>query len=186
MQPFDYNRYLKNNPLLKESIDDEEGSGYSYEYKEGPGASAQELARTIKQFQSDKFTWEKLAKNDFYAMAQGQAADIKSDYYPDWKKSDFEKVIKLVDREVPTRQMTGDADADWMGEGINESAKTAQTLKSTKPGDKLTLVLDDDSTVTVVRVGTDKRGEPTFKHIKNNKEVGTASGLSASHIKSVK
>jgi hypothetical protein len=69
---------------------------------------------------------------------------------------------------------------------LNESTKTIQTLKSTKPGDKLTLVLDDDSTVTVVRVGTNKSGEPTFKHIKNNKEVGTASALSASHIKSVK
>jgi len=69
---------------------------------------------------------------------------------------------------------------------LNESTKTIQTLKSTKPGDKLTLVLDDDSTATVVRVGTNKNGEPTFKHIKNNKEVGTASALSASHIKSVK
>ena len=74
----------------------------------------------------------------------------------------------------------------WVKEGINESTKIAQTLKSTKPGDKLTLVLDDNSTATVVRVGTDKRGEPTFKHIKNNKEVGTASALSASHIKSIK
>ena len=71
-------------------------------------------------------------------------------------------------------------------ESVNESTNTAQTLKSTKPGDKLTLVLDDDSTITVVRVGTNKSGEPTFKHIKNNKEVGTASALSVSHIKSVK
>jgi hypothetical protein len=69
---------------------------------------------------------------------------------------------------------------------LNESIKTTQTLKSTKPGDKLTLVLDDNSTITVVRIGSNKSGEPTFKHLQNNKEVGTASALSASHIKSIK
>ena len=71
-------------------------------------------------------------------------------------------------------------------EGINESTTIDKKLKSTKPGDKLDLVLDDDSKATVVRVGTDKKGEPTFKHIKAGKQVGTASALSASHIKSIK
>ncbi|NBU99664.1 MAG: hypothetical protein EBS19_15890, partial [Spirochaetia bacterium] len=50
---------------------------------------------------------------------------------------------------------------------LKENKDSENKLKSTKPGDKLTLVLDDNSTATVVRVGTDKRGEPTFKHIKN-------------------
>ena len=76
---------------------DEEGSGYSYEYKEGPGASPKEIADTIKQYQKDKFTWEKLAKNDFYSMADGESADIKSEYYPQWKKSDFQQVIDALE-----------------------------------------------------------------------------------------
>ena len=71
--------------------------------------------------------------------------------------------------------------------GLDENKVAEKTsLTSTKPGDQLTLVLDDDSIVTVVRVGTDKNGEPTFKHIENNKQVGTASSLSLSHIKSIK
>ena len=83
--------------FMGEGYDDEEGSGFSYEYQEGPGASPQEIARTIKQFKSDMFTWNKRAKNDFYSMAQGQSADIKSDYYPEWKRSDFEQVIAALE-----------------------------------------------------------------------------------------
>jgi len=116
MKQFDYNKYLKNNPLLREgdiptrqmtgdddadwmgeTFNDEEGSGYSYDYQEGPGASPQEIARTIKQFQSDMYIWNKLAKNDFYSMAQGDSADIKTDYYPEWKRSDFEQVIAALE-----------------------------------------------------------------------------------------
>lgn len=82
--------------IIKENYEDD-FSGYSYEYKEGQGASPQDIASAIKQYQSDKFTWEKLAKNDFYAMAQGEAADIKSEYYPEWKKEDFQKVINAVE-----------------------------------------------------------------------------------------
>jgi hypothetical protein len=96
MKQFDYNKYRKNNPLLRE-FDDEEGSGYSYDYQEGPGASPQEIARTIKQFQSDMSIWNKMAKNDFYSMAQGDSADIKTDYYPEWKRSDFEQVIAALE-----------------------------------------------------------------------------------------
>jgi hypothetical protein len=38
-----------------------------------------------------------MAKNDFYSMAQGESADIKSDYYPEWKRSDFEQVIAALE-----------------------------------------------------------------------------------------
>jgi hypothetical protein len=96
MKEFNYSSYLKNNPLLKE-YDDEEGSGYSYNYEEGSGASDEELSKVISRFKSDKSSWEKLAKNDFYSLAQGESADIKTDYYPEWKKSDFQKVISAVD-----------------------------------------------------------------------------------------
>jgi len=82
---------------MGETFNDEEGSGYSYDYQEGPGASPQEIARTIKNFQSDMYTWNKLAKNDFYSMAQGDSADIKTDYYPKWKRSDFEQVIAALE-----------------------------------------------------------------------------------------
>ena len=82
--------------IIKENYDDD-SSGYSYEYKEGPGANPQEIANTIKQYKKDKFTWEKLAKNDFYSMAQGKSADIKSEYYPEWKKEDFQTVIDALE-----------------------------------------------------------------------------------------
>jgi hypothetical protein len=97
VKPFNYAKYLRNNPLLKESIDDEEGSGFSYEYQEGPGASPQEIARAIKNFQANRNAWEKLAKKDYYLLAQGENADIKSDYYPEWKRSDFEQVIAALE-----------------------------------------------------------------------------------------
>ena len=129
MQPFDYNKYLKNNPLLREF--DDEGSGYSYEYQEGPGASPQEIARTIKQFQSDKFTWEKLAKNDFYAMAQGNAADIKSDYYPDWKKSDFEQVINAIEGSTSLNEAF--AANSKLANALNFLKKNAGTIYDDNP-----------------------------------------------------
>ncbi len=59
-------------------------------------------------------------------------------------------------------------------------------LLSTKPGDKIEVILDDGDKRIFQRVGTDSRRQPTFKYIQNNKPVGRDSALSASHIKSVK
>ena len=76
---------------------EEEGSGYSYEYKEGKGADPKEITDIINRYQEDKFTWNRMVRNDFESMADGESADIKSEYYPDWKKSDFQKVIDALD-----------------------------------------------------------------------------------------
>lgn len=321
MQPFDYNKYLKNNPLLKESINEAtvrdlikplrsklESMGYEVDVDPSFGFPIIEAFKTLpdgsvlrmsvqpsedeiqkkmgepvagETIDVDFTLWTTKVTKKFFGLYKQKSRDMQR--LPDEAGINIDlgtgmfdipveqsvtKVIDLLKKAeqkvgvgTPTRQMTGDADADFMGEAIqkekdieididsaeqitlkgkeldsdklgtnkkyrdiilkapdkafmykgkpvsitavdlndgsvdepkiyltvlNESTKTIQTLKSTKPGDKLTLVLDDDSTATVVRVGTNKNGEPTFKHIKNNKEVGTASALSASHIKSVK
>lgn len=76
---------------------EEEGSGYSYEYEEGKGADPKEITDIINRYLEDKFTWNRMVRNDFESMADGESADIKSEYYPDWKKSDFQKVIDALD-----------------------------------------------------------------------------------------
>jgi hypothetical protein len=58
-------------------------------------------------------------------------------------------------------------------------------LQSTDNDEKLELTMDDGKKVVVQRVGKNSQG-PTFKHIKNNKPVGTASALAASFIKNIK
>ena len=58
-------------------------------------------------------------------------------------------------------------------------------LQSTDNDEKLELTLDDGKKVVVQRVGKNSQG-PTFKHIKNNKPVGTASALAANYIKNIK
>jgi hypothetical protein len=58
-------------------------------------------------------------------------------------------------------------------------------LQSTDNDEKLELTMDDGKKVIVQRVGKNSQG-PTFKHIKNNKPVGTASALAASFIKNIK
>jgi len=150
MKTFDYNKYLQNNPLLKE-FDDEEGSGFSYEYKEGPGASPQEIARTIKQFQSDTFTWNKLAKNDFYSMAQGQSADIKSDYYPEWKRSDFEQVIAALEGGSTSMNEAIGQDNDYKKAALelvtlakNLISRAGESLVMNSEVKKASMITDED------------------------------------------
>jgi len=58
-------------------------------------------------------------------------------------------------------------------------------LQSTDNDEKLELTMDDGKKVVVQRVGKNSQG-PTFKHIKNDKPVGTASALAASFIKNIK
>ena len=80
--------------VLKEF--DDEGSGYSYDYKEGDGASPKEIDDTIKFFKKDTFTWNKAGKKDFEQLAIGKNADIKTDQFPTWKKEDFQKVLDAM------------------------------------------------------------------------------------------
>jgi hypothetical protein len=58
-------------------------------------------------------------------------------------------------------------------------------LQSTDTGEKLEITLDDGKKVVVQRVGKNSQG-PTFKHIQNNKPIGTASALAAAYIKKIK
>jgi uncharacterized protein Veg len=62
----------------------------------------------------------------------------------------------------------------------------AEKLKSAKEGETVDIVLDSGEKKKYKRVGTNKNGEPTFKRVEDGKEKGSASALSASHIKSVK
>ena len=76
---------------------DEEGSGYgSVEYKEGPGASEEEIQKAIEHYRKNPAIWKGGAKNDFEGMSQGDGGELKSDYYPEWKKTDFETVLSAL------------------------------------------------------------------------------------------
>jgi hypothetical protein len=37
------------------------------------------------------------SKSDFEGMAQGEGGTIKADYYPTWKKTDFETVLSALE-----------------------------------------------------------------------------------------
>jgi hypothetical protein len=86
---------------------DDEGSGYNYdeeesgysnvEYKEGPGASEEEIQKAIAHYRKNPVIWKMASKSDFEGMAQGEGGTIKADYYPTWKKTDFETVLSALE-----------------------------------------------------------------------------------------
>jgi hypothetical protein len=68
-----------------------------------------------------------------------------------------------------------------------EASKVEKALSAIKTGSRAKMILDDGKTITMERIGTSKSGEPTFKHVDKDGELkGSASAVSASHIKSVK
>jgi len=75
---------------------EEEGSGYSYEYKEGNGASEKEIQGNIDHYKKNPLIWKMQAKKDFENMAAGKSADTKTEHYPEWKKEDFKEVLKAL------------------------------------------------------------------------------------------
>ena len=99
MNTFDLKKFLVENKLTSNSrLNEEEGSGYSsVEYQEGPGASEEELQKIIGRFKKDPFVWKNMAKNDFESMAAGENGEMKADYYPEWKKEDFQKVLAALE-----------------------------------------------------------------------------------------
>lgn len=158
MQPFDYNKYLKNNPLLKEGDiptrqmtgdDDADWMGEAKDKEKDIEVdidSAEQITLKGRELDSDKLGTDKKYR-DIILKAPEKAFIYKG-------KPASITAVDLNDGSVdePKIYLTV----------LNESTKTTRTLKSTKPGDKLTLVLDDNSTATVVRVGSNKSGEPTF------------------------
>ena len=98
MSTFDLKKFLVENKLTFNSrLSEEEGSGYSsVEYKEGPGASEEELLKVIGRFKKDPFVWKNMVKNDFESMAAGENGEMKADYYPEWKKEDFIAVLDAL------------------------------------------------------------------------------------------
>jgi hypothetical protein len=77
---------------------DEEESGYgNVEYKEGPGASEEEIQKAIAHYRKNPVIWKMASKSDFEGMAQGEGGTIKADYYPTWKKTDFETVLSALE-----------------------------------------------------------------------------------------
>ena len=95
----EFRRMQKLAGIITESLYeyDEEGSGYgSVEYKEGPGASEEEIQKAIEHYRKNPAIWKGLAKNDFEGMSQGDGGELKSDYYPEWKKTDFETVLSAL------------------------------------------------------------------------------------------
>ena len=77
---------------------DDGNSGYgNVEYKEGPGASQEEIQKAIAHYQKNPTIWKGGAKNDFEGMSQGNGGELKADYYPTWKKTDFKTVLKALE-----------------------------------------------------------------------------------------
>jgi hypothetical protein len=81
------------------SYEDEEGSGYSNaEYKEGPGAKEEDIQKVIAHFKKNPLVWKMVTKKDFESMAKGEGdPNAKEDYYPEWKKEDFVKVLQALE-----------------------------------------------------------------------------------------
>lgn len=62
------------------------------------GADPMTVEAVINKFTSDKMTWSRFARNDFYHMAEGgNLGGERSKYYPDWADEDFQTVIAAVD-----------------------------------------------------------------------------------------
>ena len=88
MKPFDYNKYMKNNPLLKE---------------DNEGASDEEIEKAIKSYTASdwkKSLWKSSAKKDFESMAKGGASDIKMKLYPKWTPEDFKAVLVSLEDKI--------------------------------------------------------------------------------------
>lgn len=104
---------------------EEEGSGYSYgEYKEGNGATPEEIQGRIDFYQKKPDVWSMVAKKDFEAMANGKSADIKDEYYPEWKKEDFVKVLNAFEPVEITERLSAEAHTRMEGSLNTETVNT--------------------------------------------------------------
>ena len=79
--------------------ENEEESGYSeVEYKEGPGATPEEIEKIITFYSDEdgKFRWKYGGVDDFEALSQGYNGNVKAETYPSWTKIDFKKVLDIL------------------------------------------------------------------------------------------
>jgi len=104
MQQFDYNKYLQNNPLLKESFI-------------GPDTDVYEEAQNILDDILSERDWMEIQDMTFE-----DALDTVEAYGHIGPKARAiaTKLVSLVQDTTPTRQMTGDPDTDFMGEAIGQ------------------------------------------------------------------
>ena len=59
------------------------------------GASPERLQQVVDEYKKEEWMWRS-AKNDFMSMAAGESTDVRVEYYPDWKDSDFQVVIDAL------------------------------------------------------------------------------------------
>lgn len=141
MENFDLRKFLAENKLTANSVneysDEEEGSGYSYEeYKEGKGASEEDIQRDIAHFRKNPLIWKMQAKKDFERMAAGEAADVKNEHYPEWKKEDFAKVLEALTDLNETKTMNNFDLKKFLAENkLTENSKELAEYDMTKTGE---------------------------------------------------
>jgi len=145
MSNFDLRKYLVENKLTRasntnvnEDYDEEEGSGYSYKYKEGNGASEEEIQGNIDHYKKNPVVWKMLSKKDFEAMAKGEAADVKNEHYPEWKKEDFVKVLEALKDINETKKMENFDLKKFLAENkLTENSKELAEYDMTKTGESI-------------------------------------------------
>jgi len=189
MKPFDYQKYLKNNPLLKESINEGslksliapltaklESMGYEVDSDPTPGfqtleafkkypdgsvlrmylsPSDKEISQSMSSFDDYStidvsFTyWTTQVTKKFFGLFKskqrvvqdlpdetGTNIDLGTGMFDIPVEDSVNRVISLLKKAeqkisggTPTRQMSGDADADFMGEAVStDFAKAALEL----------------------------------------------------------
>lgn len=88
-----------NNPIF--SAGQNEAIAFDEEYIEGPGAPDHEIEKHTREFyiyQNSLKNSGRIAHNiklkDFTAFANGESAELKNYFFPEWKKEDFAGIIK--------------------------------------------------------------------------------------------
>jgi hypothetical protein len=129
-------------------------------------------------------------KNKRLAQAAGgTVVDNLEEGEKDWALGDVpaSKDEALPMKPTAAKEVDKAKVADISGMIVAEMTErdVKRILQSTDTGEKLEITLDDGKKVVVQRVGKNSQG-PTFKHMQNNKPIGTASALAAGYIKKIK
>jgi hypothetical protein len=120
---------------------------------------------------------------------KGFAADKSNTQTNLGKKEKGSKSPEGVKEMKPSKRSMGGIKIMKSNEKLPKGVQLMQEgvdMSTVEVGEKVEITLNDNSTVKYERVGTDSKGEPTFKIIKDGKSVGKASTLSTGHIKSFK
>jgi hypothetical protein len=152
------------------------------------------LKGNVKESIVNEGIWKKEYKgNDGIIWKKEKEWKEKANYVPYYKGHNIDtggytfgtekQLLKFIDDYIVSNQIYNKYRFEQISELTERDVN--RILQSTDNDEKLELTMDDGKKVVVQRVGKNSQG-PTFKHIKNDKPVGTASALAASFIKNIK